>query len=277
MSQPVALIWVSDLHTNSTIGLSPPIVTLDDGGTYHASPSQKELWGAWLDFVDWARTETEGCRRVAVFGGDLAEKDDKQRSTQLISRNSTDIHGMVIDTITPLLDLTDLNVFLRGTEAHVGKSASMEERIAQDVDNVYKNGKLYSHWHLRAAFNGVRVDMAHHAGMGSRPWTEKNAANTLAAIVRSRYAEMRQPEPHYVLRGHVHRWADSGQNFAPLTAILAPAWTLKTAFAYRIGAENTLSNIGGFIVRCNSEQEHTFLRKMYPFENRKKLWKQIKI
>ena len=41
---------VSDLHICSTLGLCPPKINLDEGGTYIYSPLQKIIWTYWLDF-----------------------------------------------------------------------------------------------------------------------------------------------------------------------------------------------------------------------------------
>lgn len=266
-----ALIWLSDTHSNSTIGLCHPSVTLDDGNEYKLNRAQRQLWEAYLDFLAWTKDLTAGYRRVGVLGGDMVEGDTKGRSTQLMSRNQADVLKIAQKTLEPALDLFDLTIAIRGTEAHVGASGNLEEILANDITNIHKENGVSSHYHVRKVFSGVRTDLAHHTGMGGKPWTEKNAANALAALVRYEYTTMNQPEPHYVVRGHTHRWADSGENFAPLTAIIAPSWCLKTSYVYRIGGENKLSTIGGLVILCeNGVGRH--VRKIYEFEKARKVW-----
>src|SRR3972149_9686768 len=100
------LAVVSDTHINSTVGLSTPSVTLDDGGEYRASKGQRWLWHNWLDFWD---TVTELVTRHdakvwTVFNGDLVEGDGKNRSTQLITQNDTTVMSMALDAIRPALE-----------------------------------------------------------------------------------------------------------------------------------------------------------------------------
>jgi hypothetical protein len=244
------LIAVSDLHLNSCSAVCPPVVNLDDGGTYHASPLQRELYRCWLDFAGKV-ARLEG-RKILLLNGDLGELDTKRRSLQLITINKATILRMVIDTLEPFLSVTDQVIVIRGTAAHEGKSAWLEEAVAQDLDNVIPCAEhLASWWHMRRVLEGVRLDIAHHATMSTQWWTGKNAANTLAWRTILNYAAMSQPAPNLVLRSHNHIWADSSDNY-PLRVIYLPAWTGATEYTYRIGLENTCADTGGLIVRCES-------------------------
>jgi len=119
----VALIVTSDHHINSTVALCTPVINLDDGGTYHASRTQRELYNCWLDFWQQAKELTTGYKRVGVFNGDLGELDTKKRSIQLVTLNKATIQRMVIDTIEPALAILDSVFVMRGTAAHTGKSS----------------------------------------------------------------------------------------------------------------------------------------------------------
>lgn len=264
-----AVIVTADQHIGSTTGLCTPLAERDKG-TYRATPGQRWLWNSWLDF--WANVKdiTKGYRVVSVFAGDTVELDSKLRSDQMWSRNSAIIKQCAANVLEPATDISDAIYFIRGTEAHTGKSASGEEALAKDFDNTVKDGKSYSWWHLRQKASGVRFDIGHHITGGRLPWTEANAANKLAAIIRSRYAEMEQPCPHVASRSHIHRRSDSGKNFLPLFARITGAWQLNTAYAYRIGAENATANITGDIYLCE-HGEYQWI----PFEYkpiRRRLW-----
>ena len=123
---------------------------------------------------------------------------------------------------------------------------------------------------MAADVSGVRIDLAHHASMGSRPWTEKNAANTLASIVMMRYAQRDDKLPHLVLRGHVHRHADSWDNY-PTRAIFLPAYQLKTAFVYRIAGEARVSDLGMIVVKCD-RGEYDVVKWIYQIKE-KESWR----
>ena len=268
----VSLIVASDLHINSTVALCPPIVNLDDGGTYRSSRTQRWLWDCWLDFCHIA--EGQPGRKVALINGDLGELDTKRRSNQIITANKATITGMVLDCLEPLLAVVDSIIIIRGTAAHTGKSAWLEEAIAQDLDNAIgetTDKPPISWWHFRGQFGGVRFDVAHHASMGRMPHTEKNAGNKVAAEILYRYCvDMEQKPPHVAIRSHNHRQADSGGNYRTF-AVCTRCFTIATEYVFRIGGENRLADIGGHIFNCEAgEYEY----KEIPYKPAKgKIWK----
>jgi hypothetical protein len=255
MDNLTQLVLVSDLHINSTVGLCPPRVNLDDGGTYNASRSQRWLWDCWIDFIQ--RVNNLAGSKVVVINGDMGELDTKRRSTQIITPNKATIQSMVLDAIAPLVDAADTVIVMRGTSAHTGKGEWLEEAVAKDLDHCLpQNAKqgIASHYHFQGQISGVRVDVAHHASMGSLPWTRAGSANRLAFLATHHYmVTLGVPPPHLVIRAHNHRYTDSGRNHTT-KAIFLPAWQLITEFGYRIGRELELSDIGGVIVECNGGQ-----------------------
>ena len=138
--QRTRVVVVSDAHINSTVGLCPPSVNLDDGGTYRYSVQQRALWRSWLDFCEKAHDSTDNV--IVILNGDLVENGNK--STQVISRNKASILGMAYDAIAPLVEDADKVFVIRGTEYHTGSSADLEEAFAKDLSNVvpYKK-KIY--------------------------------------------------------------------------------------------------------------------------------------
>lgn len=269
-----AVIACGDLHVNSTVAVCPPVVELDDGGTYHASRVQRWLWDCWLDQVEKVKA-IEARRKVLILNGDIGELDTKRRSNQLISANKSTILSTVLKTISPLVDVVDDVIIIRGTQAHVGKAAWVEEMVAADLDHTIKPTKKdapASWYHLRGVFAGVRFDVAHHVSMGHLPWSEKNAANKIASIVLWRYlVDMGQPAPHVVIRSHQHRYNDSGGNY-PLFVVLMSAWTVGTEFLYRIGGENSVADIGSSIFYCDNAQFRHERMKYQAKEANRRVW-----
>jgi hypothetical protein len=268
-----AIIAVADLHINSTVALCPKVVNLDDGGSYTASRTQRWLWECWLNFIAEAKILTEGYRNVVIIDGDLTELDTAKRSVQLTTLNKSTILGIVTDTIAPLVDISDVCYFIRGTSAHVGKSAWSEEAIAKDTYNTVAPGDgKFSWWHYRGVASGVKLDISHHAQMGATPWSRKNAANNMAAKIMWWYQiDMGEKAPDLVLRGHNHTYASSGDNYKCQVNYL-PAWTTKTEFAYRVGYEDVVSDIGGIIYLCENGRFTRHKVMFQPKEN-KRIWK----
>lgn len=264
------LVIVSDLHINSTAGLCTPVVSREKGD-YHAHRPQRELWESWLDFC--SKAQAAPGRKVAIINGDIGELDAKRRTYELITPNKAEILAMIPEVIEPLIKIVDQVYVMRGTPAHSGKGAWLEEAIGNDLTNSVKQGKVASWYHLRAVVEGIRFDFAHHASMGGLPWTAANAANKLAAKTIFQYADQyQQPSPHLVIRSHNHRTADSYNNHST-RAIFTPCWSLSTEYGFRNGHENDLPHIGGMLITCDSGKYEYNGPVLYKPAESRKIWR----
>jgi hypothetical protein len=254
-SRTTVLAVTSDQHAGSTVALCPHRIALDDGGHYEASKAQRWLWNHWGNFWDRVEhrvKEHRGSRLVQVFNGDMTD-GDHHGTTQILSGNPTAQAAVVNEIMTvPLALKPDALAFVRGTEAHVGKSAAFEERIAlglkKDRRPVVMDTETgtASHWHLKMDIDGVRLDFAHHGRMGTRPWTKPNPVAMMAVEILYEHAAAGLPFPHIAFRSHQHRFVDTG-NLQPVRAIQTPAWQLATAFIHRINP-GAIADVGGIIV-----------------------------
>lgn len=245
---------VSDIHAGSTVALCPPKIELDDGGSYEASRPQVWLWGHWLKF--WERVQKvrddHHATLIAGFNGDLTE-GYHHGTTQILSANPT-AQAAVVDAImhVPMALAPDKMFLVRGTEAHVGKSAAYEERAAKGLA---KDGRPVitcpdtgnaSHWSLTLDVDGKRLNFEHHGRMGQRPWTKPNITANLAAEIFYEYASRGERHPDLAVRSHLHRYVDTYDQH-PVRVIQTPAWQLATAFTYRLSTP-ALADIGGLII-----------------------------
>lgn len=253
MSATVIAI-TSDQHCGSTVALCPPKIQLDDGGEYSASKAQLWLWQNWTDF--WKRVEMvrdrEKAKLYQVYNGDITD-GNHHGTTQILSGNSS-VQGMVVNACmkAPLDLKPDKMWFIRGTEAHVGKSAEGEEKIA---DGLRRNKNpvvadedtgTASHWHAKMEIQGVRFDFAHHGRIGQRPWTKPNVTANLAAEIFYEHCAREEPHPHIAVRSHFHTHIDT-TSMHPVRVIQTPAWQLHTAFAHKVVTEK-IADIGGVII-----------------------------
>ena len=237
------IILTGDHHVNSTVGLCPPAFELDDGGTYQLNKTQRWLWGYWNECWQEVKSFAEGCERITwIVNGDALDYDAKGRSSQYITNNKATVLRMAVDAMQPGLEIADRLYVVRGTDAHTGRDGEMEEALAQDIDITVKNGKVSSWYHLQGVMAGMRVDVAHHTSMGGLAWTDKNAANKIAADAIMQYVLAGQKFPDLVIRSHVHRHADSHDNY-PTRAIILPAWQSITAYGAKLNP-NRLSDVG---------------------------------
>ena len=270
--QPWILLLVGDLHVNSTVGLCPPVVHLDDGGRYKFSPYQRFIWAHWLTLMDEvAQVRKElGYRVMSVINGELAD-NNYHATTQLITRNPADQVKMAVRTLQPLLEVTDDVVVLRGTEAHSGPSAAFDEEVAQELNAIQTPDENYSWFHWMADLGGWSIDVAHHPGHGhSRPWTRGGDANRLAADIMYRYAEQGMKPPDLVVRGHVHKPVDSYDNH-PTRAVVLPSWQLNTSFGHRIGGG--WLPIGGGYVILHGDRSWELVKRFARWPVKRNVWK----
>ena len=269
--KPIVVVFVSDLHVGSTIGLSPPLVSLDDGGTYRTGKEQRWLWRNWLEFCTKAvdQAETWMADLITVFNGDMTE-GTHHGSHQLIgSGNKTTQMKMAYEVIRPLVDYSAQVFVVRGTEAHVGRSASLEEKIADDLTNIERHSKeKASWWHLPLMVNGTLFDIAHHGKLGRLTWTKTNPLGGIATGVVMNYNETGDRAPDVVIRSHLHQYADTNNNFYKIRVIAMPGWQFATAFVHRI-APGSVADIGGLIFTCWPNGEYDLEVVRFPPKRRR--------
>jgi hypothetical protein len=261
------LALVSDLHCNSTVGLCPPAVNLDDGGTYRSNKEQRWIWRQWIAYIERLREARAGGRLIIVLNGELAD-NNYHPTTQLVTRNPADmlkLSAAALEPLLSLLDESDLVYVTRGTEAHSGMSSHLDESVARDIGAVMadKDKEINSFWRLKLDVEGVRFDIAHHppGGGGRVPWTRNNFAAKLAAMSMFDAAEKEQRPPHFFIRGHVHAPGDSYDAFK-VRALVLPSWQLSTAYGHRIGGDPL--PVGGAIVTCEDGQATVAKYYSYP-------------
>lgn len=268
---------VSDLHVNSTVALCPPTVTLDDGGTYKASKAQRWIWRQWLDYWDNVRALQAGRPLYVILNGELAD-DLNHRSTQLVTKNPSDMMRMAVAALTPMLDLAPDGIFVtRGTEAHAGPSGHLDEKIADDIGAIGPQHEATASWReLRAEFGGVPMSVQHHpeVGIGTREWTRTAArlASHIWMIYVDKYIRREvEAVPAVAYRAHLHTPASASYNGTEV--VLTPAWQLRTAFAHRIGA-GVMPVGGDVLIAEDGQYTRRELHYRWPMRQMEPMWRQ---
>jgi hypothetical protein len=257
LTNPI-IVWAGDLHINSTVALCVPEFKRDDGDFHKNSRLQNELWTAWGDAWKQVKAKARGREVVTIIGGEIADEMMKHPTYQYITHNTDDIRRMAIETLEPLPKVTDKLIVLRGTEAHSGLSANLDEGIAREIAKQYdgikviKDGTRFSHWYARMYIGGRLFDLAHHVSMGQSKRTERDAANHLSADLMMIYGRQGKKFPDFALRGHVHRVSDSGMNF-PIRSIICPTWQMTTTHTHRIGGGMDVPEIGLVVIEPDTK------------------------
>lgn len=284
-AKPVVLAVVSDIHAGSSVALCPRTIALDDGGTYEASKAQRWLWQCWEDY--WrtvsAKRKALGADLYVVFNGDAVD-GDHHGTTQLVGQNPNVQAGIVTAAMGVVLACKpDRLYFVRGTEAHVGKSGSAEERIADGLRRDKRpivpdpDTGTASHWHLKTEIQGVRLDITHHGRTGQRAHTRGGNAVLHAWDIFNEYNDRTARSkrttleyPHLCLRGHYHRWNDSGPA-CPVRVVTTGAWQLKTGYAHRKVADSRSDVAGALIVI----QDGTYTLDKIIYEPAEPVWRNV--
>lgn len=256
------VVVISDTHVGCKLALCHPDgADLDDGGLYIPSKFQSKIWDCWEEFWgEWVPRATHKEPFVVVHNGDCIEGSHHQATTPW-SNNLSDQTNHAYKLLKPVVDLCEGRYFhIRGTEAHVGKSAREAEDLAKRLGAVPNDEGQHSRWDLWLRVAGKLCNFTHHIGTTSSAQHEASAVNAEFAAMYAEAGRWGDEPPLVVVRSHRHtnievRLAcDDGY----AVVFVTPAWQLKTPHAWRIaGARNKSPQIGGSLIRHGDEETHT--------------------
>lgn len=260
-----ALVFMSDIHCGSTVGLMHPDGVMHDDGQ-HIGPSklQSYLWEKHVQFRQDV-AELVGDRTSHLFlCGDLTD-GDHHRTHQIVS-NDQGLHIQIAADVLMggMLELPFATVHaVRGTPSHVGKASGLEKsvmgRLAREGEKrIVRDPRTDSYvWpFVYAEFDGLLFDVRHHGRAGQREHTRKSYSALYANdIWMSHKLEGRRP-PDIAVRAHLHKFIDSGPDHRGVTrAIQLPCWQLHTEWTRRISIE-TMPDIGGVVILIDDGRVH---------------------
>lgn len=252
------LVVVSDLHVGCRRGLIHPNgVKLDDGGWYKPDKLQRKIWSLWETFwLEFVPTVTQGDKFDVLVNGDVVDGVHHGATTQ-VSHNPIDQHRMAMDIILWLeencSDRWSNLYWTRGTEAHVGKSAHLEEALAKEAGAVQDDEGKHARYELwyRMAGGGL-IQAMHHVGTTSSMAYEATALGKELAEINNECARWGLEVPDVVVRSHRHRHIEvrlPAKNTTQI-AVVTPGWQAKTPFAWKIaGARISVPQFGGIVIR----------------------------
>lgn len=236
------------------LGLCHPSgARLDNDGRYDPSPIQQKVWAWWTEFWnEFVPDATKGEPYAVAVNGDVIDGVHHGSTTQW-SHNLTDQGDMARAILKPVVERCEGRFYMiRGTEAHVGKSAQEEERLAQELGAIPNTQGRYARWELWKMVGPRLVHLLHHIGSTGSQAYETTAIHKELVESFTEAGRWGRRYPDAVIRSHRHRYAETviatsnGRAFSCVT----PAWQLKTPFAWRIpGARLSEPQIGGVVIR----------------------------
>ena len=154
-----------------------------------------------------ARVAALNADLITLFNGDAIE-GQHHKTTQIMSGNPNAQAAAWNEIIRVPLALKPKHIVMtRGTSAHVGESASGEERIAdglrRDKRPIVSDPETgaASLWHWYADLQGVRIDATHHGRIGQREHTRASGMALYAHDVHLSYTKRGELPPHLAFRG----------------------------------------------------------------------------
>jgi len=252
--QNIIAAVVTDSHIGSTLGLRPQYATCDDGDGRKATPAQTWMLARWDEY--WAevmeRREKADALLFLLFFGDLFE-GIHHRNTQLWSTNDADWYKAADELFAPIMEKVDYGFFVRGTEAHSGPSATVDEKWVNQWDNAVHEPvtKAATWWYLDIEPAGVRIQGAHKGPIGRMSHTEGNPLNTVASQVMGQALKAGRPPPALYFQAHNHTYAENNPAM-PIRVVALPAWQLIPGYLASSRRYTQLADIGGVILTCQS-------------------------
>lgn len=256
------VVVISDSHVGCRLALCHPDgASLDDGGVYMPSRLQLKIWSMWEEFWgEWVPRVTHGEPFTVVHNGDCIDGVHHGSTTQW-SHNLRDQSEHAYKILKPIVDLCEGRYYhIRGTEAHVGKSAVEEERLAQRLGAVPNQEGQHARYELWMRVDGHLCHFLHHIGVTSSAQHEASAINSELTALYADAGRWGHESPLVVVRSHRHRCAEvrlpCRNGYA--TSMVTACWQLKTPFAWKVaGARVTTPQLGGSLIRAGDEELHT--------------------
>lgn len=267
------LVVVSDTHCGDGLALCPPEVRLDDGGTYKQSKLQRVLWAWWKEFWDeFVPTATHGEPFSVVHNGDAID-GVHHNSTNQITHNLATQRGIAQTILEPVVEAAEGRYYhIRGTEAHVGKSAESEEELARNLGAIPNDDGQFSRYELRKIVGNGLVHCLHHVGTTGSNAYEATAVHKELVETYTEAARWGTRPPDIIVRSHRHRHIETSIPNRRLVngawvhgkarAVVTPAWQSKTPFAWKIpGARLSTPQFGGIVICYAPSTDVLFIKE----------------
>lgn len=272
------IVVMSDTHFGCKLGLCPPKILLDEGGLYVASLLQRKMYKMWEYFFNTFVPEvTKGEKYILVHNGDIID-GVHHKSTSQITHNLKDQRKIAMAVMLPIIKRKECVAYyqVRGTEAHVGKSAEDEEEVAKDLGAEPDELGNHSRWELWLRFGKKKllVHFTHHIGSTNSASYESTAPHKELIEAYVEAGKMHKQPPDCIVRSHRHRFY---QNIIPsknvnAISVITPCWQLKTPYTYKgVMGRSSTPQIGGIIIREGEEVPIYVRQKIWNIERSKEV------
>lgn len=268
-ASPRSIVVISDTHAGCQLGLCPPSVKLDSGGSYAQSRLQAVAWKWWLEFWnEFVPAATKGEPYIVVHNGDCLDGVHHGATTQ-ITHNMNDQRTIAERLLRPVVDLCGGRYYhIRGTEAHVGQSAEHEEAVAASLGAIPDEDGTHARWELRLRLGDHLIHFTHHIAASTSPFAQSSALQREAVQAYLETGRWGDNPYSMLVRSHRHQHSEVAFRSAhgKVTVVVTPAWQLKTPYVYKTNARMGQPEMGGVVIRLADEELFTraFVKRISP-------------
>lgn len=258
-------VTVSDMHCGCRLGLVPygvKRIKLDDGGWYVPSPFQRLVAAKWHEFwTEFVPRVVRGEPYAIIVNGDTTDGVHHNSVTQ-ISHNPVDQARIAKACLEPLIDRKECVGYfhIRGTEAHVGPSGNLEERLAEELGAKPNKEGQYARYDLWINIGGkCLTHILHHIGTTGSQAYEATAVHKELVEEYAESGRWGEKPPQMIVRSHRHRFIETSvpTSMGGAHAIVTPGWQGRTPFSYKIpGGRLSTPQFGGIVIRQGDEDAY---------------------
>lgn len=262
------VVVISDTHCGCRLALCPPDgIRLDDGGFYYPSSLQVKIYKFWETFWnEFVPDATRGEPYDVIMNGDCIDGTHHHATTQ-ISHNITDQKRIAYELLQPIAEKAENYYHIRGTEAHVGKSAREEEDLAERLEAVPNEYGQFARYDLWKTIGPDRLIHAlHHVGTTSSQAYEATAVHKEMIESFVEAARWGREIPDVIVRSHRHRYmmtdiaVQKHGKTAHAISVVTGCWQGKTPFVWKLaGARLSTPQFGGIVIRWAHDE--LFIRR----------------
>ncbi len=255
------VIVISDTHCGCGMALCPSVVKLDDGQEVKPSRLQKQINKYWEEFWgEWVPEVTHGEPFAVIHNGDAIDGVHHQSVTQTTHNLHTQVQ-MAYQMLKPVVEACEGRYYhIRGTEAHVGKSAQQEEDLAERLGAIPNEDGQHARYDLWLEVGGALIHALHHVGSTGSQAYEATAVHKELVEMFIEASRWGNRPPDVMVRSHRHRSIKISipTDNTMAQAVVTPCWQGKTPFAWKIpGARLATPQFGGISIHWNDKMVFT--------------------
>jgi UDP-2,3-diacylglucosamine pyrophosphatase LpxH len=223
------ILFVSDLHVGSTVGIMPNEYETYEGQVVRPNSLQLYMLSHWEKCIQDFEVYRKKRKFWLVLVGDLTE-GIHHKTKQVWSPDAKDHALASIQLLSPLCEKADRVFVCKGTESHVGND---EESIAKELGATKCPDTGRHAWDTVSIEVGNHlIQCRHHMPTSSRVYLEASALSIILGNTQLSYARHKQRIPDIVVSGHRHRFGYYQDDESAMLAL--GAWQALTRYGHKV-------------------------------------------